>query len=104
MITLFDLFLLIFLGVFTLFGLWFGFFHALGALFGALLGTVIATRVYEPIAGVATSIFGIPTAMKIITFLIIFFVINRLVGFGFMLLEKTFKLLTKLPFIRSIDR
>ncbi len=100
-----DIILLIIIGGFALFGLWFGFVHTLGSLIGTVLGIYLASRFYQPFADwiVQTTGWG-ANFSRIIMFAIAFIIINRLVGFGFWLLDRFFSLVTHLPFIRSIDR
>ncbi len=100
-----DIILLIIIGGFALFGLWFGFVHTLGSLIGTILGIYLASRFYQPFADwiVQTTGWG-ANLSRIIMFAIAFIIINRLVGFGFWLLDRFFSLVTHLPFIRSIDR
>lgn len=102
--TLFDVILLVLLGGFVMFGAWFGFFHALGALLGAVIGSVIASWLHIPLAAWADSVFGGGQWTYTITFMIIFMIIGRLVGFGFYILEKTFSIVTRLPFLSDVDR
>jgi len=102
--SLFDLILLLILGAFALSGLWFGFFHTLGSLVGLIVGTFVAGLFYQPISIFIAGIFGHPELVRIIVYLVIFIVVARLIGFGFFLLDKSFGIITKLPFIHSIDR
>lgn len=103
--SLFDIAMLVIVGVFGLFGFWFGLVHTLGSLLGTLVGTYLASRYYEPLAGWLVQVTGWSiNGSKVISFIIAFIIINRLVGFVFWLIEKIFKLVTHLPFIRSIDR
>jgi membrane protein required for colicin V production len=100
-----DIILLIIIGGFALFGLWFGFIHTLGSLIGTVLGIYLASRFYEPFASWVTQVTGWGSNFsRVIMFTIAFVIINRLVGFVFWLLDKGFSLVTHLPFIRSIDR
>lgn len=102
--TLIDVILLVLLGAFVMYGLWFGLIHALGSLVGAVAGTFIAGVLHVSVGEFLSSFFGSPATMKIISFLIIFFVISKLTGFFFHYLSKVFDLVTHLPFIHSIDR
>ena len=100
-----DIILLIILGGFTLFGLWFGFLHAIGSLVGTVVGAFVASHYYEPIANWTLSITGgNPNIVKFIIFLILFIIANRLVGFIFWLVEKVFSVLKIIPFLGTINR
>ena len=99
-----DITLLILLGGFVLFGLFFGFVHTLGSLIGTFVGAFFAGLLHQPLAYLLTGVFGHENLMRIIAFLIIFIVINRLVGFGFFLIEKLTTVVTRLPFLSQINK
>lgn len=103
--THFDIILLIILGGFTMFGLWFGFIHTLGSLIGTVVGAFVSSHFYAPIADwVAQATGGNQNLVNVIVFIIIFIVANRLVGFVFWLIEKAFNILKIVPFLSSINR
>ncbi|PIT86939.1 MAG: hypothetical protein COU33_00370 [Candidatus Magasanikbacteria bacterium CG10_big_fil_rev_8_21_14_0_10_43_6] len=103
--SLFDIVLLIIIGGFGLFGLWFGFFHTLGSLLGTVLGVYLASRYYEQLATWLISVTGWgDNVSRVIMFTIAFIIINRLVGFTFWIFDKFFDVLTRLPFLGSINR
>jgi len=102
--TIFDVILLLILGGFVMFGLWFGFIHTLGSLIGTFAGAFFAGLWYEPLAKWLESIFGHPNLMRILAFILIFIIFNRLIGFVFYLLDKIFKFLTIIPFLKTINR
>ncbi len=114
-----DVILLIILGGFVLYGLWFGLIHALGGLMGIVVGTLIATRLYGPVAAWAISLFGgSENLMRLLAFALIFILVTRLVGLVFYLLldvnckkqqvfyleEKIFKFISVIPFLKTINR
>lgn len=103
--SVFDISLLVIIGGFALFGLWFGFVHTLGSLLGTILGAYLAGRFYEPFATWLIHITGWPeNRARVIMFILAFIIINRLVGFIFWIVDKTLSVITRLPFIRSINR
>ncbi len=103
--SLFDLVLFIVIGGFGLFGLWFGFFHTLGSLMGTILGVYLAGRYYEAMAEWLIQITGWgDNVSRVVMFTLAFIIINRLVGFAFWIFDKFFNVLTKLPFLNSINR
>lgn len=103
--SLFDLVLLIIIGGFGLFGLWFGFFHTLGSLLGTVLGVYLAGRYYEVMANWLIHITGWgDNVSKVIMFTLAFIIINRLVGFAFWVCDTFFNVLTRLPFLNSINK
>lgn len=100
-----DFFLLLIIAGFALFGFWFGFVHTLGSLVGTILGAFLASRYYEWIAGTIIDVTGWShNAVRITVFILLFLVINRLVGFLFWIVDRILSLVTRLPFIRSLDR
>ncbi|MFA5134115.1 MAG: CvpA family protein [Patescibacteria group bacterium] len=103
--VLIDFIFLIILGGFILFGLWFGLIHTLGALIGTVLGVYLSSRWYDDVAIWAQSHFaGSLNVWKVICFILLFVIINRLVGLLFYILEKMFNVITSLPFLKSINR
>lgn len=103
--TLVDIILLIILSGFVLFGLWFGLIHTLGALVGTLAGAYVASHYFSPIAEFLGGKFGGSLPIwKIIVFIFIFTIINRLVGLLFYILEKIFKLISIIPFLKTVNR
>lgn len=102
---LFDIILLITIAGFAMFGFWFGLIHTLGSLMGTVFGAYLAARFYEPMAGWLIGITGWgENTSKVLMFIIAFIIINRLVGFGFWIVEKTTNIITHLPFIQGLNR
>ncbi len=101
--TIFDVILLLVLGGFVMFGLWFGIIHTLGAIVGTFAGAFFAGLWYEPLGAWFTSIFGHPNLMRIFAFILIFLVVNRLIGFGFYILDKFFDFLNTIPFLKTVN-
>ena len=101
--TIFDVILLILLGGFVLFGIWFGIIHTIGAIFGTFAGAFFAGLLYEPLGHWLTQIFGNPNLMRIFAFIFIFIIINRLIGFIFHIIDKIFKFMHKMPFLKTIN-
>ncbi|MFA5188859.1 MAG: CvpA family protein [Patescibacteria group bacterium] len=102
--TIFDVVLLILLGGFVMFGLWFGLIHTLGAIIGTFAGAFFAGLWFEPLGSWLESIFGHPNLMRIFAFIFIFIILNRLIGFAFYVLNKIFNFLTIIPFLKTINR
>lgn len=103
--TLFDLILILIVFGFGWFGFWFGLIHAVGGLIGLILGAAVASRYYDNLASKILFIFnGNVNLANIISFLIIYIVGNRLVGFVFYILDKILKPITNLPFLKTINR
>lgn len=103
--VIFDLILLIILFMFVGFGYWLGLIQTLGALIGIALGAWLAGLWYEPFGAWLTPIFlGHDTAAKIVAFIILFIIINRLVGFVFWIANKIFNIISIIPFLKTINR
>ncbi len=103
--SLFDLILLIILGGFVLYGLWFGLIHSLGILIGTIAGAFLAARWYEPVADWTGFLFaGHQNLARVVCFLIIFIIINRLVGLIFWIIDKIFSIISVIPFLKTINR
>ncbi|OGF45812.1 MAG: hypothetical protein A2231_10920 [Candidatus Firestonebacteria bacterium RIFOXYA2_FULL_40_8] len=103
--ALVDVIILIIISGFGLFGLWFGLVHTAGSLLGTILGAYLASRYYEPMADWLMKITGWEgNAPKVLVFIIAFIIINRLVGFGFWIVDKVASVITNLPFIKGLNR
>jgi uncharacterized membrane protein required for colicin V production len=102
--TLIDVILLVLLGGFIMFGAWFGLMHTLGSLVGTVIGALIAGWLHIPLGTWAQGIFGGGEWTMVITYAVIFMVISRLVGFGFYILDKSFGIVTNLPYLKQADR
>jgi len=103
--VIFDLILLLTLFVFVGFGYWLGLIHTLGALIGIVIGTWLAGVWYEPFgAWMSPAFLGNESLAKIVGFIILFFIINRLIGFLFWIANRLFNIISILPFLKSINR
>jgi len=102
---LLDVILLIIIGGFVLYGFWVGLIQAFGALVGTIFGAAIAGHFYEPLALWANGRFaGDLNVEKIVAFILVFILANRLIGLIFYIIGKMFKFITALPFLSSINR
>ncbi|MFA5076561.1 MAG: CvpA family protein [Patescibacteria group bacterium] len=101
---LFDLILLLLLFGFILFGIWFGFIHTLGSLIGIVLGAWVAGHYYDSVASWGIFIWGPGDWGKVIAFLLILILINRLVGLIFYIIDRIFEFFSIIPFLKSINR
>lgn len=105
MVPIIDIILIIILAGFIFYGLFFGFIRTLGALAGLLGGAFVAVhyygRAYELIQGVFLGYSGMG---KVVTFLILFTIVNRLIVLLFSLINGAFDLISIIPFLKSINR
>lgn len=103
--SIFDTILLILLSGFVFYGLFFGLIRTTGALLGTLAGAVLASRLYVQVYNwVEPVFFGRENFGKILVFIILFSIINRLVGFVFYLIDKTFGIISIIPFLKTFNR
>jgi membrane protein required for colicin V production len=103
--VLFDLILLLILGGFVLYGLWFGLINALGVLVGTIAGAFLAARWYDDVASWLGFLFGgHENLANVVCFLLLFIIINRLVGLVFWIIDKIFSFLKIIPFLSTINR
>ncbi len=105
--NLLDVILLLALFGFAWFGFWFGMIHAAGGLVGSLAGAWLAGHLYQGAAAWIAVAFQVdePSAwLRLATFAAIFIVVNRLIGFAFYVVDRTFSFLVRIPFLRTIDR
>ena len=100
-----DIIILIILAGFVFYGLFFGLIRTLGSLIGLVAGLWLTIVFYLTVFGwVKNLFFGHELAGKIIVFILLFTIINRLIGFVFALLDRTFDLLSVIPFLKTINR
>ena len=100
-----DIVLIIILAGFVFYGLFFGLIRTLGSLIGVVGGLWFTLIFYLMVFDwVKNLFFGHEFAGKIITFFILFSLVNRLIGFVFALLDRTFDLISVIPFLKTINR
>lgn len=99
-----DVVLLVIIGAFVLFGFFFGLVHTLGSLIGSVVGIFLSTRLIDPAFNQFGFIFGGGQVARIVLFIIIFFLVSRVIGILFWFLGKIFDVISFIPFARSLDR
>jgi membrane protein required for colicin V production len=103
--SLFDLILLIILLLFAGAGYRFGLIHAVGSLVGIVVGLVVAGKTYVAVAAyLLTVIGGNESVLRIVSYIVIFILVNRLVGVLFWLLERFYNLAAVVPGLKMINR
>jgi len=101
----FDLALTLILAGFVFYGLFFGLIKTVGSLAGVVGGVWGASRLYLLLFGWAQSLaFGHDDWGRVVSFVICFTILNRLICLVFALLDRTFKLITIIPFLKTINR
>lgn len=102
---IFDAILLLILAGFIFYGLFFGLIRTVGSLVGVVIGAWVASHWYLEFFNWAQSLaFGYNNLGKVLSFIILFVLANRLVGFIFILLDKFFHLISIIPFLKTINR
>jgi len=90
---------------FVFYGLFFGLIRAVGSLAGVIAGAWLASIFYIDAFELAENLFfGHDALGKIVTFIVLFTIINRLICFGFSLLDKTYNIISIIPFLKTINR
>lgn len=102
---IFDVILLLILAGFVFFGLFFGLIKTIGSLASVLVGAWAAGKYHLVFYNFAENLFmGHAGIGKIISFVIVFTIVNRLVGLLFSLVDKAFNFLKIIPFLKTINR
>jgi membrane protein required for colicin V production len=102
---LFDVIILLILAGFVFYGLFFGLIRTIGSLAGFAIGLWVAIHYYVPVFEWARNLFfGYLIVGKLICFFVIFTLVNRIVSFGFAILNRAFDLLSIIPFLKTINR
>ena len=105
MLSIFDIVLIIILAGFGFYGFFFGFIKTVGSLIGIIAGVFVASRFYQLVfIKIQNWFFGQDTMGKVITFVVLFSLANRLTVFIFSLLDRLFDLLSIIPFLKTINR
>ncbi|HAM88925.1 MAG: Colicin V production protein [Candidatus Falkowbacteria bacterium GW2011_GWC2_38_22] len=100
-----DVILVVILAGFVFYGLFFGLIRTLGAFVGLLVAAFLASRLYLPVSvWVNSFFFGYANLGKVLVFVLLFSLINRLVSFLFYLLHSGFNLISIIPFLKTFNR
>jgi len=102
-----DIILLIIILGFFIRGWQQGLIRTLAGLIGIILGIIIASHLYIQLAEWLTVIPFFEhheSLSKIISFIAILFVVNGIIGVGGWLIEKTFNILSFVPFLKTINK
>lgn len=102
MMTLFDLILILIVFAFTLGGFWFGLIRTLGALIGVILGAIVAGFFTTTVVDYFFTDPG--NGVYILSFFILFGLTQKIVHIAVVILDKFFKVVSIIPFLKSINR
>jgi uncharacterized membrane protein required for colicin V production len=104
-LTVLDLILILVLFLFIAFGFALGLVQTIGAIIGVFIGAWAAGAWYEPFgAWLEPIMLGHANTARIVAFIAIFVIINRLVGLIFYIINKIFNLVSIIPFTKSLNR
>lgn len=103
-LTILDLILLLIIFIFVAFGYVLGLIEAVGSLVGLVLGVWLGGIFYKDIGAWMGNFIPNKNLSYIISFIVIYAVISKLVAFGFYVLNKIYHLLTIIPFLKSANR
>jgi len=99
-----DIILMIILLGFVIYGLYFGLVRTVGSLLGVVVGAFVASHFYLVVADWAQSLFfGYDNLGKVIVFILLFALVNRLVGFAFAMLDRFVDILSIIPFLQTVN-
>jgi membrane protein required for colicin V production len=101
---IFDIVLLVLFFGFVFVGFWLGLIHTLGAIIGMVVGLVVASNFYGQISPFLQFLFVKPSIANFVSFVVVFLVVSRLIGFVFYRIEKAFKIITFLPLVGAANR
>jgi len=102
--VVFDIILLVLFFGFVGAGFYFGLIHTLGAIIGVVGGILAAGSIYNEVA-VMFQFFGFKGEVaNVISFIVIFLVVSRLIGYAVHMIDKGFKIIKFIPFASSINR
>lgn len=103
--TIFDAVLLIILAGFVFYGIFFGLIKTIGNIAGVIVGAFVAGHFYLSAYYWAEDLFfGYENLGKVISFIVLFTIVNRVVGLVFALIDKSFHLISIIPFLKTINR
>lgn len=103
--TLVDVILILIVFAFIAVGFGLGLMRSIGALLGLMVGAWVAGRYFmSTVEWLTPILMGQEKMAKVASFILIFFIINRLVVFIFHFLSKGLNVLSFLPFAKTLNR
>ncbi len=104
-ITITDLILLLAISGFAFTGFWFGLIHMVGSFVSIVVAALVSGKYFDFVAVKLSFLFGGNENLgRVITFILIFLFVTRIVGLVFWLINKLFNIVAILPFVKSINR
>lgn len=104
-VTLTDVTLVVIIAGFVFSGFWFGMIHMVGSFASILLAAIISGQYFEFVSQKLSFLFGGHDNLgRVVTFVLLFLVVTRLVGFVFWLINKVFHLIAVIPGMKLFNR
>ncbi len=104
-LSILDLILLVIMCLFVAFGFFVGLIEALGSIVGLFLGVWLGGIFYKDVGdGIAKYVFNQQNLAYVVSFVVIYAVVTKLVGFLFYIISKVYKLFTLIPFLKTVNR
>lgn len=104
-LTILDLILILIIFCFVAFGFTLGLVQSVGALVGIIIGAFLAGKFYQPLAEWLNPVFlGNMGTASIVSFIILFTIVNRAIGIIFYIVNKIFNVLSIIPLLKSFNR
>lgn len=102
--SILDIILILILFAFSFFGFWAGFLQSLGSLIGVGIGAYVGGRYYPEVASWLSRYIKNEQIGSVVSFALIFGVVNKLTGLVFYLIDRIFKIVSLLPFLKTFNR
>ena len=99
-----DVVILVILLVFVLLGFFFGFLHSIGSIIGTIAGLILANKFIDIVFNFIGHYFGNSSITRIVVFILLYVLFTRLIGVVFWLLGKVFRIISWIPFAKTVDR
>jgi membrane protein required for colicin V production len=104
-ITIMDMILVLTIAGFAFTGFWFGLIHMTGSLIGITLAAIVSGQYFEFVAEKLSFLFGGNENLgRVVTFILIFVLVTRLVGVIFWVINKLFHLISIIPGLKTFNR
>lgn len=82
-----------------------GLIRSLGSIVGIVVGSVVATNYYRAVGGFLLTFLGKNEFLAGMTaFILLFFITTAVVGFGFLLIDRFFKLAAVIPGLKALNK
>lgn len=99
-----DIIILAIVALFVWKGVKLGLIEAVGGIIGLFVGVFLAGRYFMAIAeAIQGPLFNSQTFARVIAFILIFIIVNRLIAFVFWIVDKAFDILAFIPLLKTFN-